>query len=133
VGVLAGEIDEGLFIAALGDGNLDLVAGALSEQSGECLAVVEVDRDEDGARNVLLVDVELLEERGEDVACVEGGFIRCRAVPRPRIGTWGTRDSCWVERGVLRIVLSHPFGGETAEWMGHGVELPICRLAAYGR
>ena len=68
VRVLAGEIDEGFLVAALGDGDLDLVAGALGEQRGEGFAIVEVDGDEDGARDVLLVDVELLEEGGEDVA-----------------------------------------------------------------
>ncbi len=50
------------------------MAGALGEQGGEGVAVVEVDGDEDGAWDVVLVDVELLEEGAEDWACVEGRF-----------------------------------------------------------
>ena len=48
------------------DGDLDAMAGALSEQGGQSFAVVEIRRNENGARNVALIDVELLEERGED-------------------------------------------------------------------
>ena len=61
LGVLAGEIDERALFAALRHGDLDAVAGAFGEQRGEGFAVVEVDRDENGARDVVLVDVELLE------------------------------------------------------------------------
>ena len=78
LGVLAGEVDEGTFFSALGDGDFDAVAGALGEQRGEGFAVVEVDGDEDGARNVVLVDVELLEEGGEDGAGVEGRRLRLK-------------------------------------------------------
>ena len=60
LGVLAGEIDEGAFFAALGDGDFDAVADALGEEGGEGFAVGEVDGDEDGAGDVVLVDVELL-------------------------------------------------------------------------
>ncbi len=66
LGVLAGEIDEGALFAALGNGDFDAMAGALGEQRGEGFAIVEVDGDEDGARDVVLVDVELLEQGGED-------------------------------------------------------------------
>jgi len=52
--------------AALWNGDLDAVAGALGEQGGEGLAVVEISRDEDGARDVALVDVELLEQGTEE-------------------------------------------------------------------
>jgi hypothetical protein len=76
VRVLAGEIDEGFLVAALGNGNFDFVACALGKQGGQRRAVVEVDRHEDGARHVLLVDVELLEEGGEDRAGMECGHIR---------------------------------------------------------
>ena len=65
LGVLAGEIDEGAFFSALRDGDLDAMAGALGEQGGKGFAVVEIDGDEDGARDVLLVDVELLEQGAE--------------------------------------------------------------------
>ena len=71
LGVLAGEVDEGAFFSALRDGDFDAMAGALAEEGGERFAVVEVDRDEDGARDVVLVDVELLEEGGEDGTGVE--------------------------------------------------------------
>ena len=74
LGVLAGEVDEGSLFAALGDGDLDAMAGALGEQVGEGFAVVEIDGDEDGAGDVVLVDVELLEEGAEDGAGVEGGL-----------------------------------------------------------
>ena len=69
--VLAGEIDERAFFAALRHRDFDLVAGALGEKRGQGFAVVEVDRDEDRARDVLLIDVELLEEGREDRAGVE--------------------------------------------------------------
>jgi hypothetical protein len=38
------------------------MAGALAEQRGQSLAVVELRGDEDRARDVLLIDVELLEQ-----------------------------------------------------------------------
>ncbi len=66
LGVLAGEIDEGFLFAALRHGNFDAVAGAFGEECGEGFAIVEVDGDEDGARDILLVNVKLLEKRGED-------------------------------------------------------------------
>jgi hypothetical protein len=50
------------------------MAGAFGQQGGEGFAVVEVDGDEDGAGDVVLVDVELLEEGAEDGAGVEGWF-----------------------------------------------------------
>ena len=74
LGVLAGEVDEGSLFSALRDGDLDAVAGALGEQSGQGFAVVEVDRHEDGAGDVVLVDVELLEEGREHIAGVERDF-----------------------------------------------------------
>ena len=37
-----------------------------AKKCGQRFAVVEIDRDKDGARNVLLVDVELLEKCAED-------------------------------------------------------------------
>ena len=74
--VLPGEVDERAFFSALRDGDLDLVAGAFAEQSGERGAVGEVDREINGARNVMLVDVELLEQRGEEGS----GFERERVV-----------------------------------------------------
>ena len=82
LGVLAGQIDEGALFAALRDGDLDAMAGALGEQRGQGFAVVEVDGDEDRARDVVLVDVELLEEGGEDAAGVEGDCERAAvAIP----------------------------------------------------
>ena len=50
------------------------MAGALGEQRGEGLAIVEVDGHEDGARDVVLVDVELLQERGKDSAGMKRHF-----------------------------------------------------------
>ena len=66
LGVLSGEIDEGAFFSALGDGDFYAVIDAFGEERGEGFAVVEVDGDEDGAGDVVLVDVELFEESGED-------------------------------------------------------------------
>ena len=63
VSVLGGEIDQGFFVAALRDRDFDLVTCALSEQRRERLAVVEIDGDENRARDVMLVDVELFEKR----------------------------------------------------------------------
>jgi hypothetical protein len=73
-GVLADEIDEGALVAALGGGELDAAAGALGEDSGEEGAVGEVDGDVDGAGDVGLVEVELLEEGGEEGG---GGEVGC--------------------------------------------------------
>ena len=73
--VLSGEIDEGTLFSALRDGNFDAVVDAFAEKRGEGFAIVEVDGDEDGAGDVVLIDVELLKEGGEDLAGVEGGFL----------------------------------------------------------
>ncbi len=74
LGVLAGEVDEGALLAALRDGELDAALDAFAEERGESFAVGEVDGDENGARHVGLVDVELFEEGGEDCAGVEVGL-----------------------------------------------------------
>ena len=74
LGVLAGEIDEGALFAALGNGDFDAMAGAFGEEAGEGFAVVEVYGDEDGAGDVMLVDVELFEQGAEDGAGVESFF-----------------------------------------------------------
>jgi hypothetical protein len=63
---LGGEIDEGAFFSAQRDGNFDAVSGVLGEQGRESFAVFEFGGNENSARNVTLVDVELLEERAED-------------------------------------------------------------------
>ena len=106
LGVLAGEIDEGALFAALRDGDFDAVAGALGEQRGEGFAVVEVDGDEDGARDVVLVDVELLEEGGEDCAGVEcwgSGFLPSQVpVETRRQSDWGTPVCAAVPRRRVR-------------------------------
>ena len=70
-GILAGKVDEGALFAALGNCEFDAMADAFGEEVGEGLAVREVDRHENGARNVALIDVELLEKSGEDDAGVE--------------------------------------------------------------
>ena len=59
--------------------------GALSEQGSERFAVREVDGDEDGAWNVVLIDVELFEQGAEYRAGVKLWF------------------------GSRGFVLSHPF------------------------
>jgi hypothetical protein len=71
-GVLAGQVNQRPFLAALGNGEFDAVAGALGEQGGEGLAVAEAGGDEDAARDVALVDIELFEQGAEDCAGVEG-------------------------------------------------------------
>src|SRR5262249_57953938 len=65
-GVLADEVDEGAFFTALRDGDFDAVATLFSEQVGEQSAVREVNRDEDGAGEIALIEIELLEEGGEE-------------------------------------------------------------------
>ena len=65
-GVLADEVDEGALVAALRGGDLDAVFGALGEELGKEGAVGEVDGDVDAAGDVGLVEVELLEEGGEE-------------------------------------------------------------------
>lgn len=82
LGVLADEVDEGAFFAALGGGDLDAVAGAFGEEIGEEGAVGEVDGEVDGLRDVGLVEVELLEQGGEEgggrealVELGEGGLL----------------------------------------------------------
>ncbi len=76
LGVLGGEVDEGAFFAALGNGEFDAAPDTFAQKRGESFAVGEVDRNEDGARHVGLVDVELLEQGGEGRAGVEVGFGR---------------------------------------------------------
>jgi hypothetical protein len=72
--ILSGEVDEGALFSALGDCDFYAVADAFAEEGGEGFAVVEVDGDEDGAGDVLLIDVELFEEGGEDYAGVENSL-----------------------------------------------------------
>jgi hypothetical protein len=60
LGVLSGQVDEGALFSTLGDGDFDAMAGAFGQECGEAFAVVELGGDEDGAGDVLLVDVELL-------------------------------------------------------------------------
>ncbi len=66
LGVLADEVDEGALFAALRGEDLDAAVGAFGEQLGEDGAVGEVDGDQDGARDVVLVEVELLEQGREE-------------------------------------------------------------------
>ena len=73
LGVLPGEVDERAFFTALRDGNFDAVVDAFAEERGEGFAIVEVDGDEDGAGDVVLVDVELFEEGGEDLPASKAG------------------------------------------------------------
>ena len=75
LGVLAGEVDERALFTALRNCDFDAVAGALGEECGEGFAIVEVDGHEDGARDVVLVNVELLEQGGEDASGVEGDLV----------------------------------------------------------
>ena len=99
LGVLTGEVDERAFFSALRNRDFDAAADAFGEQGGEGIAIVEVDRDEDGARDVVLIDVELLEQGGEDVSCVEDGRFSAFGFPGLRLeilrqaqdGLWGTR------------------------------------------
>ncbi len=73
LGVLADEVDEGALFATLGCENFDAAVGALGEEFGEDDAVGELDGDEDRAGDVVLVEVELFEEGGEELCRVEGG------------------------------------------------------------
>lgn len=71
-GVLAYEIDEGAFFSAQRDGDFYFVTTAFGEQAGESGAVGEIDGHVDGARYILLVDVQLLEQGGEEGSGLEG-------------------------------------------------------------
>ena len=71
--VLGGEVDEGTLFAALGDGDFYAMFGVVGEEAGEGGAVGEVDGDVDGAGDPGLVDVELLEEGGEEGAGLKPG------------------------------------------------------------
>ena len=73
LGVLADEVDQGALVAALGGGELDPVMGALGEEIGEEGAIGKVDGDVDAAGDVGLVEVELLEEGGEEGGGGEDG------------------------------------------------------------
>jgi hypothetical protein len=66
LGVLADKVDEGTLFAALRDSDVDAVAALFGERISEKLAVGEIDRDEDGAGDVTLIEVELFEESGEE-------------------------------------------------------------------
>jgi hypothetical protein len=74
LGILAGQVDEGTLFSALRDGDFDAMASALGEEGGQGFSIVEVDGDENRTRDVVLVDVELLEQGGEDTSGVEGDF-----------------------------------------------------------
>ena len=70
---MGGEVDEGTLFAALGDGDFYAMFGVVGEEAGEGGAVGEVDGDVDGAGDPGLVDVELLEEGGEEGAGLKPG------------------------------------------------------------
>ena len=72
-GVLTDEVDEGTLFAALGGEDFYALAGACGEDFGEEGAVGELDGNEDGAGDVVLVEVKLLEEGGEECGGAEGG------------------------------------------------------------
>jgi hypothetical protein len=55
--VLAGEVNQGSLFAALGDREVDAMAGAGSQEGRQGLAVGKVYGNEDGARDVMLIDV----------------------------------------------------------------------------
>ena len=57
--------------------------------AASALAIVEVDRDEDRSRHIVLVDVELLEQRGENGACVRSWRAGDRGIPGLRSQTGG--------------------------------------------
>jgi hypothetical protein len=75
--VLAYEVDQGALVAAAGGGDLDAMADFLGEYVGENRAVGEVDGKKDRARDVGLVELELLEESGEEGRGAErlAGFV----------------------------------------------------------
>ena len=71
--VLADEVYERALFTALGGGEFDAVLHALREEVGQDGAVGKVNGDVDGARDVGLVEVKLLEERGEECGGREDG------------------------------------------------------------
>src|SRR5262249_30816264 len=90
LGVLGSQVDEGTLFAALRDHDFDLATALFAEQFFEGLAVFEVDGNEDGSWNIVLVDVKLFEQRGEEIARIKGGSRLGRASQRSglRIGVW---------------------------------------------
>ncbi len=73
LGVLRGQVDERAFFSALRDKYLDAAAALFRKQLFELGAVFKVDRREDVSRNVLLVDIDLLHQGGEEFSGMEGG------------------------------------------------------------
>ena len=74
--VEADEVDERALLAALRGKDLDAAAGAFGQQIREDGAVREVDRHEYGARHVVLVQVELLQQ-GREKGRGGEGVVRC--------------------------------------------------------
>ncbi len=70
--VEADEVDEGAFFAALGGEDLCASAGFFGQQIGKHGAIGEVDRHEDLAGDVVLVEIELFEQGGEEGGGGEG-------------------------------------------------------------
>ena len=70
-GVGFGEVEESFFFAALGGADFDAAAAFFGEEFGEGFAVFKVVGDVDDERDVALVEVDLLEEGGEEFGGVE--------------------------------------------------------------
>ena len=71
LGVGLHQVQQRLLLAALRRVDLHLAAALLREQLFERLAVLEIHRHVDRGGDVLLVEVELLEQRGEELRLVE--------------------------------------------------------------
>src|SRR5205823_5298018 len=82
---------------------LNAVSYALTQQRSQGLAVVEVGRDQDCARHVWLVDVELLQESRKHLSRVEGRLRvrRVRLLPGIALPQWFRGDTLQQLRNVF--------------------------------
>jgi len=71
LGILASEVNKRAFLSALWDSDFNAVVNAFTEKGGKGLAIIEVDGDKNRAGYVMLIDVKLLEEGGEEVSGVK--------------------------------------------------------------
>src|SRR5262249_31748852 len=101
LGVLRGQVDERALFAALRRDDLNLASSLFAQQLFERGPVFEVDGRKDVAGDILLIDVDLLEQRGKEFPRMERRF-----------GLWSTGAlacSCFFERSRGHL---HPSPGK---------------------
>ena len=66
LGILACQVDQGALFPAPGHAQLHFVLGTLAQQRLQCFAIGKVYWDINRARHILLVDIKLLQQGGEE-------------------------------------------------------------------